>query len=83
MVSCTSFAIYEGVCVAPCKSHGGAQGLQLILVNPISLALYAWGLHFFFSTRINYEGKALIEDIFGAQYTKYREKTSTMIPFIK
>ena len=68
--------------MAPCESVR-AQGLQLILVNPISLTLYAWGLHFFFSTRINYEEKALIEDIFGDQYTKYRERTSTMIPFIK
>ncbi|RKP04318.1 hypothetical protein CXG81DRAFT_8486 [Caulochytrium protostelioides] len=55
--------------------------LQLVLGNRLCVIAYVVVLWRFFADRIPYEEELLIE-FFGDQYTAYRQKTRTWIPFI-
>eukprot|EP01090_Pellita_catalonica_P000832 TRINITY_DN10591_c0_g1_i1.p1 TRINITY_DN10591_c0_g1~~TRINITY_DN10591_c0_g1_i1.p1 ORF type:complete len:236 (-),score=18.87 TRINITY_DN10591_c0_g1_i1:25-732(-) len=55
---------------------------QVLLVNPICAAGFAWKSWEFFSDRIYHEEIGLIE-FFGEEYEEYRKRTPTYIPLIK
>lgn len=59
-----------------------AMGTQLLLLNPITSVAFAYVLHGFFSKRIPFEERHLI-DFFGDEYIKYRKSVKIWIPFIK
>jgi protein-S-isoprenylcysteine O-methyltransferase len=58
-----------------------AVGVQFLLLNPICLGLFIYWLQRFFSERIAYEEYTLLR-FFGQEWTKYKEKTPTLMPFI-
>lgn len=58
-----------------------AIGTQLLLLNPISLIGFSYVLWLFFSQRIEYEEKYLIQ-FFGLEYIDYKARTKVYIPFI-
>ncbi|MEW5297433.1 MAG: hypothetical protein WDW36_000641 [Sanguina aurantia] len=58
-----------------------ALGTQLLLVNPISLCLFACVAWRFFKERIEDE-EHLLERFFGQQYTDYALRTPTWLPGI-
>jgi len=58
-----------------------ALGTQLVLQNPLSLALYCVLLWRFFYYRIRGEEVALIK-FFGDEYISYRKRVGTKIPFV-
>jgi protein-S-isoprenylcysteine O-methyltransferase len=58
-----------------------AIGTQLVLVNPVGLVGFCAVLWVFFSQRIAYEEKHLVE-FFGERYVAYRDATPVYIPFI-
>lgn len=58
-----------------------ALGLQVMLANPVSLAVYAHALLRFFTTRIAFEEGRLVE-FFGERYLAYRRETFSGIPTI-
>ena len=58
-----------------------AIGTQLVLGNTVCLVGYAAVLWRFFSARIRHEEQLLVR-FFGSDYTKYRERVGTKIPFI-
>ena len=57
-------------------------GLQIMLMNPISLVLYLYALVTFYSYRIPHEEAKLVE-FFGSKYKEYRNKTFVFIPIRK
>jgi len=57
-------------------------GIQIAFQNPISFIGYFVVLFRFFRRRIFYEEKALIR-FFGTDYTEYKAKVPTRIPFIR
>lgn len=57
-----------------------AIGTQLMLLNPITLCAFSFMLYRFFSKRIAFEERHLVE-FFGEEYTQYREKVKIWIPF--
>lgn len=57
-------------------------GSQLILVNPVCLALYGWVSFSFFKERIYVEEYTLLQ-FFGQEYRDYQEKVGPGIPGIK
>lgn len=58
-----------------------ALGTQLTLLNPITFAGFCIVLHRFFSKRISFEERHLV-DFFGQDYVKYRQSVRIWIPFI-
>lgn len=58
-----------------------AIGLQLVLLNPLSLIVFTLVLWRFFNQRIKVEEKYLVS-FFGNDYINYRKHTSVWIPFI-
>lgn len=58
-----------------------AIGTQMIMMNPISLILFATVLWKFFHQRIMFEERYLLQ-FFGREYYEYRESVPTLIPFI-
>ena len=54
---------------------------QIVLLNPISVVLYAVASWYFFHDRIPGEEEALVE-MFGDEYVEYRKKTIVGIPFV-
>ncbi|CCE63295.1 hypothetical protein TPHA_0E02030 [Tetrapisispora phaffii CBS 4417] len=58
-----------------------AIGTQMMLLNPISFVLFSFVLWRFFSKRINYEEKYLVE-FFGKKYLDYKKTVPVRIPFI-
>ncbi|CAL9735803.1 protein-S-isoprenylcysteine O-methyltransferase [Monosporozyma servazzii] len=58
-----------------------AMGTQLLLLNPITSVAFAYVLHGFFSKRIPFEERHLV-DFFGDEYIKYRQSVKIWIPFI-
>lgn len=58
-----------------------AMGTQLLLLNPITSVAFAYVLHGFFSKRIPFEERHLV-DFFGDEYIKYRRSVKIWIPFI-
>ncbi|KAK9469922.1 Isoprenylcysteine carboxyl methyltransferase family-domain-containing protein [Lipomyces arxii] len=58
-----------------------AVGTQILLLNPVATIAFCVVLWRFFSSRIDYEEKYLIE-FFGNKYTDYKKSTGTLIPFI-
>merc|ERR1712013_64978 len=59
-----------------------AIGTQMLLGNPFCTVAYAAVTWKFFSERIEFEERFLVE-FFGAEYTKYRAVTPVGIPFIQ
>ncbi|CAO3612703.1 unnamed protein product [Cunninghamella echinulata] len=59
-----------------------AIGVQCLLLNPICLSLFIYWLHRFFSERIAYEEYTLLR-FFGDEWTEYKKKTPSWMPFIK
>ncbi|CAL9730837.1 protein-S-isoprenylcysteine O-methyltransferase [Monosporozyma unispora] len=59
-----------------------AIGTQLVLLNPLTLVAFAFVLHGFFSKRIAFEERHLVE-FFGDEYIQYRKSVKIWIPFIK
>ncbi|AQZ16712.1 STE14 (YDR410C) [Zygosaccharomyces parabailii] len=59
-----------------------AIGTQMILLNPISLVLFATVLWKFFRQRIKFEESYLLQ-FFGREYYEYRESVPALIPFIE
>ncbi len=57
-------------------------GSQLLLANPLALAVFFASLWRFFSARIRGEEAYLIE-FFGQEYKDYKKRVGTKIPFIK
>lgn len=57
-------------------------GTQIALQNPLSLLVYIVVLWRFFNARIQTEEKYLVK-FFGDEYTAYRQKVGTKIPFIR
>lgn len=58
-------------------------GTQILLANPLSAAGFAWFSYRFFLERISYEEHLLeSKDFFGAEYTAYKKRVPTYIPFI-
>ncbi|GME71637.1 unnamed protein product [Ambrosiozyma monospora] len=58
-----------------------ALGTQLLLLNPVSVVLFAAALYIFFSRRIRYEEYTLLR-FFGDEYAAYMQRTPVGIPFI-
>ncbi|KAI8645122.1 Isoprenylcysteine carboxyl methyltransferase family-domain-containing protein [Parasitella parasitica] len=58
-----------------------AIGVQVLLINPVCLGLFVYWLQKFFSERIQYEEHTL-HRFFGQEWTAYRAKTPTLMPFI-
>ncbi|RCI06762.1 hypothetical protein CU098_013769 [Rhizopus stolonifer] len=58
-----------------------ALGCQLLLSNPICFAGFIVVLQKFFSDRIAYE-ELTLQRFFGQEWTEYKAKTSTLMPFI-
>jgi len=56
-------------------------GTQILLVNPICTAGFAYASYIFFKDRIEHEEKILVE-FFGEKYQDYRKRTPTYIPLI-
>ncbi|ORX60433.1 ICMT-domain-containing protein [Hesseltinella vesiculosa] len=59
-----------------------AVGVQCLLFNPICLMLFVFYLHRFFSERISYEEYTLLR-FFGDEWTSYKTRTPTWMPFIE
>jgi len=57
-------------------------GTQVLLFNPISIPIFAYGAWRFFAERIPDEEETLIK-FFGADFERYRSMTPVGIPFIK
>ena len=66
---------------AYCGFFMWAMGLQLIMVNPVSLVLYARTLFVFFRDRVRVEEKQLIA-LYKQQYVEYKHATPSGLPFI-
>jgi len=58
-----------------------AVGTQVVLVNPICIAGFAYALWKFFDERIEHEEEMLIK-FFGDDYRRYKKEVPTRIPFI-
>lgn len=58
-----------------------ALGTQWLLLNPVSLVLFAIVLWLFFKKRIAVEEEHLVR-FFGAEYENYRRRVGVWIPFI-
>lgn len=58
-----------------------ALGTQLLLLNPLSFILFAIVLWKFFSSRIQFEERFLVQ-FFGEEYVQYQKRVSVWIPFI-
>lgn len=58
-----------------------AVGTQVLLGNPLSVIVFAVVVFKFFANRIPYEERTLVR-FFGSEYTDYRARTRTWIPFI-
>lgn len=59
-----------------------ALGTQMILLNPLSLLVFAIVLWRFFNHRIIFE-EAFLTKFFGNEYLQYKEHVPVRIPFIK
>lgn len=57
-------------------------GTQLVLQNPVTFVLYLILLWRFFNNRIRIEEQYLTR-FFGKDYTEYRAKVGTLLPFIR
>ncbi|KAK5960942.1 protein-S-isoprenylcysteine carboxyl O-methyltransferase PWA37_001463 [Arxiozyma heterogenica] len=58
-----------------------ALGTQLTLLNPITFIGFCIVLHQFFSRRISFEERHLL-DFFGQDYVKYKQSVKIWIPFM-
>ncbi|KAK9470644.1 Isoprenylcysteine carboxyl methyltransferase family-domain-containing protein [Dipodascopsis tothii] len=58
-----------------------AAGTQVMLLNPAACVGFVYVLWRFFSARIEYEERYLVE-FFGQAYVDYRRRVPTRIPFI-
>lgn len=56
-------------------------GTQLVLGNPICFVAYTIVLWRFFASRVKHE-EALLVEFFGEDYTHYKQKVGTGIPFV-
>lgn len=58
-----------------------ALGTQLMLLNPCTFIAFSVVLHRFFSRRITFEERYLV-DFFGLDYIRYKQSVKIWIPFI-
>ena len=59
-------------------------GTQIMMANPVSAIGFAYFSYRFFKERIAYEESRLEStEFFGQEYTKYKKRVPTYIPFIQ
>jgi protein-S-isoprenylcysteine O-methyltransferase len=57
-------------------------GTQILLCNPLCIAMYSYSAWMFFKNRIPYEERLLVE-FYGQEYVTYMSRTVIGIPFVE